>query len=323
MQTMTQTDPSMHDQRTATGAPLALLLALTATLVTGCSDTAANDPGQVPTNTTQDACGFAVAAAATIDISERSDVWHDGFYARVEAQTGAGSEPNVHAVVVEAANCRLLELMYGECTSACAADEVCQSTGECAAEPEGLAAGTLRVSGLADAVAIESQSWSPGRYDSPSLLSADLFREGDTVQASLAGADFPGLILGARGVASMDPALTASGYVLTDGEDARLTWTPGPDPDACVSVTLKGRNAVHGAPLGSVIECFGPDTGSLTIPQAIVEAFPTGETPEVTNGYDWPHSELTRYTRTSLDTEHGPAVLTVRSTTYFQMSHPD
>jgi hypothetical protein len=316
-------DTRTHLQRTLrrVGLPVAALV-LAGCL--GCSDAPTEDPpAQVPENRALDACGFTPSPSANIDISERSDVWHQGTYSRIEARVAAGTEPKVHAVVLEEGNCRLLELMYGACTDPCSAADVCTSDNHCASEPEGLSAGTLTVRGLASAAKIESQSWSPGRYDSPSLLENDLFANGDTIEIELQGEDFPALLLEARGVASMDPDLTANGYEMTNGQDAEVTWTPGPNPDACIALTLKGRNTVHGAPLGSIIECFGSDTGSLTVPRAIVEAFPIGETPEVTNGFDWPHSELSRYTRTSLDTVHGPAALTVRSTTYFQMSHPE
>jgi hypothetical protein len=121
----------------------------------------------------------------------------------------------------------------------------------------------------------------------------------------------------------MDSELTESGYEMLDGTDAELSWTPGPDPEACVRLVLNGFNAVHGAPLGDVIVCEGTDTGTLVVPQTFVEEFPYGETPVVTEGYDWPHSELTRYTRNSVDTALGRAELVVRSSTYFQPSHPE
>lgn len=298
------------------------VLALIPALALACSDPAA-DPAPVPTNITPDACGFAPAAAAVIDLSERHDVWHAGTYARVEAQIRASEQPQVHAVVIEEGGCRLLELMYGDCGPGCGPDEVCTSDNECAAEPAGLGAGVITVRGLGDDIALTSQSWAPGRYDSPSTLTSELFDAGDAVEVILDGGDFPAIVLGATGVAAMDTDLTASGYELTNGQDAVLNWTAGPDPTACVSVVLKGRNSVHGAPLGNIIECQTTDTGTLTIPQSIVEAFPIGQTPEVTNGFDWPHSELTRSTHTSLDSPYGPAVLTVRSTTYFQMSHTE
>ena len=89
-----------------------------------------------------------------------------------------------------------------------------------------------------------------------------------------------------------------------------------------MQVVLFGFNESHGAPLNTIIRCESADDGSVTIPQAMVDAFPTGATPEVTEGYDWPHSELTRYTRARTPVDPGDAVLLVHSTTYFRLRHP-
>ena len=153
-------------------------------------------------------------------------------------------------------------------------------------------------------------------------LPGHLFDSGAPVGATLPGEDFPAVSLGAVGVATMDTALTASGFEMVSGQDAELTWVPGPDLSACVQVALNGFDVTHGAPLSDIIWCEGQDTGSMVIPAAMVERFPMGKTPEVTSGYDWPHSELTRYTRRSQSTAQGLATLVVRSTTCFLLSHP-
>ena len=133
----------------------------------------------------------------------------------------------------------------------------------------------------------------------------------------------PAAAIGAFGVEAMDTALTTDGFEMLDGQDAELTWTAGPDPAACVRLVINGFNDVHGAPLSDIIECETADTGSLIIPRSFVEEFPHGETPDVTEGYDWPHAELTRYTQNIVGTDGGQAKLVIRSTTYFQPSHPE
>jgi hypothetical protein len=100
-----------------------------------------------------------------------------------------------------------------------------------------------------------------------------------------------------------------------------VTYTPGPDPDACVALVLNGSSPSHGAPLRDVIVCEALDTGRIVVPRALVERFPAGSTPEVTEGYDWPHSTLSRYARARADTDAGPIELLVRSTVSFLLSH--
>jgi hypothetical protein len=123
------------------------------------------------------------------------------------------------------------------------------------------------------------------------------------------------------GVVPVDAELTADGLDMLSGQDLEIAWTTGADPDACVQVVLNGFNETHGAPLSDVIRCESADDGSIVVPSAMVDAFPTGETPEVTEGYDWPHSELTRYTRSTADTSGGSASLVVRSSAYFLLRH--
>ena len=291
----------------------------------GCSESAEEVPVEdvIPRSDTLDPCGHRQASAALVDVSERSDIFHAEVFSRIEGKVQTHAAPVVHEVLMEAGGCRYMKLSFGTCDPGCAFDEVCTVDSVCLAEGSGLSAGTIEVEGLGESIEMTAASFSPGTYDTPRGLPADLFDEGDPIEVTLTGGEFPAAALVARGVAPMDTALTDTGYEMRDGQDAEVTWTPGTDPDACVQVIIKGKNDVHGAPLSDFIECEGPDSGSLKIPQALVEAFPKGETPDVTNGFDWPHSELTRYTRTSIDTAQGEAVLRVRSTTFFQISHPE
>jgi len=272
---------------------------------------------------TLDECGFAEPAAGTIDVAELSDAFHGGVVSRIEASLRTGPSPLFHEVVMEDGDCRYYKSVVGSCDPPCGSGESCTADGDCVPYPESVSGGKLAITGLGDKIVIEPEDWSPGTYIGPDQLPAELFASGDEIGASLAGADFPALALGVLGVEAMDTELTQAGYEMLDGQDAEITWTPGPDPDACVQLVINGFNAVHGAPLSDIIVCEGSDTGSLSVPQAFVEEFPHGETPLVTEGYDWPHSELTRYSRNSTETELGRAELVVRSTTYFQPSHPE
>lgn len=269
-----------------------------------------------------DPCGFADAPAAAIDVSERADLFHADPFSRVDALVQEGPSPSFQQIVAEAGSCRYLGPDYGSCVPACGASEVCTADDVCLAWPAALSGGTLAIEGLGEPVDIEPEDWSAGTYSSPPGLGVPLFASGEPVGATLSGDTFPAVSLGASGVAEMDPDLARTGLALHDGADGEITWTAGPDPDVCVQVVLNGSNTTHGQPLEAVIWCETTDSGRLIVPQELIERFPPGVTPEVSSGYDWPHSELTRYTRSTVDTPYGPARLVVRSTTSFLFDHP-
>jgi len=224
---------------------------------------------------------------------------------------------------MEQGGCRYLKIEYGNCDPPCLGGELCVLGDVCVPYPSAISGGVLTVLGLGSPMEIQPEDWSPGTYTGPAGLPADLFDETDAVGATLAGGEFPALSLGAKGVAAIDPDVTANGFEMIDGQDAQITWTPGPDPNACMRLVINGFNLAHGAPLADIIECEGRDNGSMTVPRSFVEEFPYGTTPEVTEGYDWPFSELTRYTRSSKDVPQGSAQLRVRSTAYFLETHSE
>lgn len=311
---------ALDDRRTwARWGGLAFALAITAI---GCSDGRDgddSDAGVAPVEL--DPCGFAEPAAATIDVAERNDSFHAGTYGRVGASVHEGPEPALHEVVQEEGECRYLRAALGFCDPACGAGDLCTIEGECRPLPLLVSGGTLTFAGLGEDIAIEPEEFAPGTYVGPGGLPDDLFDEGDVVGARLSGDVFPATSLSARGVAPVDADLTGTGLDLVDGQDAQIVWTPGSDSEACVQVVLNGFNQTHGAPLSDIIRCESSDDGSLLVPRSMVDAFPVGDQPQVTEGYDWPHSELTRYTRSTRSTEQGPASLVVHGTTTFLLRH--
>ncbi len=270
-----------------------------------------------------DPCGFADTAAGVIDVSERFDIFHDTVYSRISAILKDAPVPSFHYVFEEAGACRYLKAEHASCEPVCAQDAICTADGRCVTNPKTVSGGMLTIQGLGDSISIQAEDYSPGTYNGPSGLPADLFSAGDPIGAVLSGEVHPATSLGARGVAVMDRDLSDNVFEMVDGQDAEITWTPGPDPSACIQAMLYSYNEVHGAPLPAIIWCEGTDTGSLIIPQRFVETFPSGMTPEVTSGYDWPHSELTRYTASTKAVPQGLTRLMVRSTTYFLLSHPE
>lgn len=290
------------------------LLTAAALLLGSCdAGPPALDPGPA------DPCGFHEPALGSVDVSLRHDLFHADLYGRVEGLFLDGPLPGFHEVVAVEGACRHRKLVAGPCDPPCSGGELCAAGGQCIAYPNQIGAGTLTVDGLADALSVEPDAYFVGTYDGPGGLDASLFGAGDPVFAELAGDAFPAVSLGARGVAAMDTELTWTGLALPAGEDVTVSWTPGADPAACVALTLYGFNAVHGAPIADIVECVTSDTGAVVVPAALAAQLPTSGTPDVTSGFDWPHSELTRYTRQTVETDAGAARLTVDSTTYFQL----
>jgi len=268
-----------------------------------------------------DPCVFPENPAASIKVLE--DYYDENEYSRVKASVMETPYPPFHDPVLEEGDCRHLEMNFGFCDPPCAPmTEVCIYTNECVPYPAGVSAGDLTVNGLDEPIFIECGEWCGGYYWGPWDLPPDLFGEGDPISASFTGDVFPAVDLNARGVAPMDHDLATSGLTLLDGQDNVVSWTPSSDPDACVELMINTSNIAHGLPYSDVLWCVTTDSGSLTIPQAIVESFPHGSTEVgcVTN--DCPLSELTRFTHQSESLGQGPAELVVRHTTFYLYDHP-
>ncbi len=296
-------------------------------------DTGDDDAGDDDSATVAVApCEFGDLSAVAIHVAEtynsyELDAWD--WYGSVDAWVWAEPRSKIHGlgmfhrVEVEEGDCRYLALDPGGCDAPCDPGELCAADGTCQpvwADP--VHAGTLTVTGGGDPVVLEpyGSAYVNGlyhAYDAP----ADLFGAFDTVTASFSGDEIPAFSISARGVAPMDVSHAGVFWPLTDGQDSVLSWSPGPDPDACVSLIFLGHNAGHGLPLDDIIWCVGPDDGELTIPQAVVEAFPPGMWLGGFGGFccegmDCPPSELSRYTRNVIDSEAGPVEMIVRSTVY-------
>jgi len=231
-------------------------------------------------------------------------------------------------VQIEEGECRFLALDPGACGGPCDPGQMCAADGTC--QPvwsEPLEAGLLTITGVGDPVVLEpvGSGYITGNYHTHTTP-PDLFAAFETITASFAGDVFPAAELSARGVAPIDLDYSGIFLPLVDGQDNVVTWTPGPDADACVSLLINGHNAGHGLPLGDIIWCVGPDDGSLTIPQAVVEAFEDGEWlgefgGVSCEGLDCPPSVLSRYTRNEVEVDPGPVELIVRSTVYMGWTH--
>lgn len=295
---------------------MAIILALAA-----CAPTPDASDGEIVVDRAP--CGFLESVAGQIDVSERVDGFHAEVYGVIEAKLQDGPDLLFHEVAETSGACEYLARSYGSCDPACGTGEFCTADSACLAYPSEVSGGTLSIHGLDHAIEITAEDYAPGTYTGPAGLPGALFAADQPIGAELSGGKAGPLTLGVVGVAALDETLVRSGLHLEDGVDAVVEWTPGTDPDACVSLVLNGSNATHGAPLDDIVRCEGPDTGTLTVPADIIARYPYGETPEVTEGYDWPHSTLTRYVRSRAGNAYGDVELLARSTVAFLVDHPE
>lgn len=219
-------------------------------------------------------------------------------------------------------NCRLLEsdASYCEaCTGYCVG-------GECQPWPTNRDAGRITVSGLRAALTLQ---WMQGYYGQEQFpLPADLFEPGDAITASAPGADVAGFSVEATGVAPIDPDLEgacASEVRLVDGADTIVTWS-APQPGARVRLWMPSPNNGHGLPPRAVLECEGPDTGSMRIPAPLIEAFPELITGDTCDGIacvsvDCPPSTIARYSQGAATAGDESVALRVQAEVNFYLVH--
>lgn len=144
---------------------------------------------------------------------------------------------------------------------------------------------------------------------------------GAEVRLEATGGEFPAFDLASRQPAVIDAEIEDE-LLIEDGSDAVVECTPVDPCLARVRLTLRSTTARHGIPPSSIIECDVVDAGSLTIPQALIEAFPEAANQEICVLIDCPASSLTHYTRAAAAAGDTQAELVVESVRSFAVVHP-
>src|SRR5690349_12059202 len=108
--------------------------ALVLAAMLGCSDGGGSggDPGG---EVVLDPCGFSDGLAASIDVSERFDLFHADVYSRIGATLRDRPDLALHAVVAEEGACRYLQATRDFCDPACDASESCTADEGCQPYP--------------------------------------------------------------------------------------------------------------------------------------------------------------------------------------------
>ncbi len=223
-----------------------------------------------------------------------------GIYSTINARFASSAPLNVHTEVDRQGSCRLLTYDASpRCNPPCL-NGLCTDTNRCEPFPARLTAGTITLSGLANDQTLFPDSLGNYFFDS----TAKLFSPATTVTASIAGGDIDGFSQTLR-------APSATSHLVIDGAglgfpnfkrntDFEFTWS-NPDTSARVRLFMAADNA-HGQPSAAIIECDSPDTGSLTVPAALLNEFID---PQNWTCGDCPTHRLTRYRSTTVSLSNG------------------
>lgn len=239
-------------------------------------------------------------------------------YGRLSGAIGAEEPVSFHTETMREGNCRLLTFQVAQCDPYC--DGICVDTNECVPWPTYASAGRVELEGLKSSLALVPEP--PLDYYNPSSFPVpeDLFDTCDSITATAAGAEVPAFSVSAVGVDDLSPDVTGVNITLEDEKDFTLTWEPS-GCDARVRLTLNAPNQAHGLPYAAIIECDGPDTGSLTVPRSLIEAFPASSGQAICVLIDCPLSTFTRYTRGTASIGDDEVELIVASELQFGVVH--
>lgn len=253
-----------------------------------------------------DAPGYRTDLIGTIQLIEQVGGGNNVFgllYDRVP-------EPREHRVD-SAGDCALYDHPApGLCEPACEANSYCTPAGACVPYARRIGAGTIAVAGAAQAFSLIPSDFG---YNPEPYPQGDLFAAGSAITVTAPGSgSVPGFAIAAAGVA--DLADSFNSIDLVDGSDYTVGWTAG-GGDARIQLAL--RTGWHGAPYEMMLLCDTADDGSLTIPQALIEQYPSH------GGIGlFPHpSEILRYTRGVAETSAGPIELLVGSQQSVNFTH--
>lgn len=233
--------------------------------------------------------GAAQVAQAHASFSPQPTQMRFVFYARVAVR-------HWQQETMRAGSCRLLEnepVFCSSCAGLCVAPEVCEPY------PDYASAGDLTFDGLrGPSLTLQPSPF----YASQGQLPADAVADDATLTVTATGAAVPAFTVATTAVPPLDPSVAPidnDELLLAGGADVTVTWTAvaSADPTARVRLTLDANNVGHGQPYAAVIECDAADVGALTIPAAMIDAFPPASRQEACVGSDCPVSTLARYRR--------------------------
>lgn len=164
--------------------------------------------------------------------------------------------------------CRLLTYEPEQCDPSCLYPAVCRQ-GACVTQPASVGAGPIVLSGFSGGpITVEPTDYGTYFWQTEELKAADAAA---TIGVKATGSIPFDLSAGKVTAPTPDGDWVALLTAREDGADVTLSWTD-PDPGARVYLRMTTGVGTHGGISPVEIECEGPDTGSLRLPGAWLDA---------------------------------------------------
>jgi hypothetical protein len=173
-----------------------------------------------------------------------------------------------HSESERSGSCRLMTYTASTCEPGCSGDELCID-GVCQAWPTRIDRGDLL------------WSWPDGEQTVSPDATLGYWATGSASSEGEVSIAVEGLDLSAPTIAAMEPDGDWERALSDRDGDAVLRWK-NPILDARVRLFMTDCTGTHGGLAAAEVECEGPDTGELIIPDAYLAALEAG---------DWSHGE--------------------------------
>ncbi|MEQ1502305.1 MAG: hypothetical protein ABMB14_08735 [Myxococcota bacterium] len=245
-----------------------------------CRPAATDDASGVTgeTGVTSETGADGCVASATDGLG--AEPWFDGWSGELVFRAAPGfswlrgaflDRPSVHWQVEtdRIGACRLERYTPGFCEPACAGDQLCR-VDTCVDWPRVVHGGAITLTGPVEPALVVAPD-GLGGYDGYTY--ADVDRGADWVLTGAAGEDVPAF--SAETCPVRAPTATADWDALLEarapGTDVVLAWSDR-DPSARIRLRMTTGTATHGGIAHAEVACEGPDTGSLVLPGAFLDA---------------------------------------------------
>ncbi len=231
-----------------------------------------NNTGGVPNFTEPRGACTQAERVGRFSIEKQSD------FGVVQGAVADGVVPtSIPEIVTDDGVCQLLKRRNLSCTPACVGAETCGEDGECIDYPRQISVGTVVIDGLTKPTTIEPANpgntyFAPGADNPPFAVGSEI-----TLSASGDQGHGPFDLFG-RG---SEPLTETPIWSLEEGQDLAVTWAAGTTEGAQIAVELTIDQ--HGtSPLS--LACVFDDTGSGTVPTAIIDQLITSGVSGFPNG---------------------------------------
>lgn len=188
-------------------------------------------------------------------------------YAQILGSVKNGVRPSdVWRELAQEGACRLIVGPQLDCATSCDAGKVCAGDNACIDEPISQSAGTITITGLAEAASFPPLGNKTYYFAFSDGAPYPPYAVGAAIALAAAGADHPAFSAAGRGI---DPLVfPAQALDVARGQPLAVTWT-APAAAGAGTIGLRLDIAHHGG-IAARVECDLPDTGAATVPAALI-----------------------------------------------------